>query len=101
MVVPPCITKSIRALRSARRVNGPSALAAVTALASFPGLALVATLALVAALAAALGRMLDDRALRTSLAERAFESVRDMTWTRSAVATLAVYERALEADGHP
>jgi len=53
------------------------------------------------ALAAALGRLLDDRALRTSLAERAFESVRDMTWTRSAVATLAVYERALEADGHP
>ena len=53
------------------------------------------------ALAAALGRMLDDRALRTSLAERAFESVRDMTWTRSAIATLAVYERALEANGHP
>jgi glycosyltransferase involved in cell wall biosynthesis len=53
------------------------------------------------ALAAALGRMLDDRALRTSLAERAFDSVRDMTWTRSAIATLAVYERALEADGHP
>jgi hypothetical protein len=37
---------------------------------------------------AALGRMLDDRALQTSLAERAFDSVRDMTWTRSAVATL-------------
>jgi glycosyltransferase involved in cell wall biosynthesis len=53
------------------------------------------------ALAAALGRMLDDRALRTSLAEQAFDTVRDMTWTRSAVATLAVYERALEANGHP
>jgi len=52
------------------------------------------------ALAAALGRMLDDRALRTSLAERAFALVRDMTWTRAAVATLAVYERALEANGH-
>jgi len=46
------------------------------------------------ALAAALGRMLDDRALRTSLAERAFDKVREMTWTRSATATLAVYERA-------
>jgi glycosyltransferase involved in cell wall biosynthesis len=53
------------------------------------------------ALAAALGRMLDDGALRTSLAEQAFDTVRDMTWTRSAVATLAVYERALEANGHP
>jgi glycosyltransferase involved in cell wall biosynthesis len=52
------------------------------------------------ALAGALGRMLDDRALRTSLAERAFDTVCDLTWTRSATATLAVYERALEADGH-
>ena len=52
------------------------------------------------ALAAALGRMLDDRALRTSLADRAFDEVRDMTWTRSAAATLEVYGRALETDGH-
>jgi glycosyltransferase involved in cell wall biosynthesis len=52
------------------------------------------------ALAAALGRMLDDRAFRTSLAERAFDEVRDMTWTRSAIATLEVYERAREARGH-
>jgi glycosyltransferase involved in cell wall biosynthesis len=51
------------------------------------------------ALAAALGRMLDDCALRTSLADRAFDTVRDMTWTRSAVATLAVYERAQEIRG--
>jgi MMP alpha-(1->4)-mannosyltransferase len=52
------------------------------------------------ALASALGRMLDDRPLRTSLAERAFDEVRDMTWTRSAIATLAVYGRAREVHGH-
>ena len=52
-----------------------------------------------AALAAALGRMLDDPALRKSLAERAFEAVRDMTWAGTARATLAVYEKA-RANGH-
>ena len=52
-----------------------------------------------AALAAALGRMLDEPALRSSLAERAFDAVRDMTWTETARATLAVYEKA-RANGH-
>lgn len=51
------------------------------------------------ALAASLARMLDDRTLRTALADRAFERVRDMTWTRTARATLAVYEKA-RANGH-
>ena len=46
------------------------------------------------ALAAALGRMLDEPALRRSLAENAFEAVRHMTWAGTARATLAVYERA-------
>jgi glycosyltransferase involved in cell wall biosynthesis len=46
------------------------------------------------ALALALGRILDDDALRAALAERAFEAVRGMTWTRTARETLAVYERA-------
>jgi glycosyltransferase involved in cell wall biosynthesis len=46
------------------------------------------------ALAAALGRLIDDRALRMSLADGAFAAVRHMTWTRTAQATLAVYERA-------
>jgi len=52
------------------------------------------------AMAAALARMLDDKARRTALAERAFDLVRGMTWTRSAIATLAVYERAREVHGH-
>lgn len=47
------------------------------------------------ALAAALARILDDTALRTSLAERAFEAVRGLTWTRTAEATLAVYQKAV------
>jgi glycosyltransferase involved in cell wall biosynthesis len=47
------------------------------------------------ALAAALARLLADPALRRSLADAALRRVRDMSWTRTAEATLAVYERAL------
>ena len=47
------------------------------------------------ALAAALGRLLADPALRARLADRAFERVRDMSWTQTARKTLNVYERAL------
>jgi D-inositol-3-phosphate glycosyltransferase len=52
-----------------------------------------------AALAAALTRALADPSLRLRLADRAFDLVRDMTWTRTAQATLAVYEKA-RANGH-
>lgn len=52
-----------------------------------------------AALAAALVRALGDRTLRLRLADAAFDVVRDMTWTRTAQATLAVYEKA-RANGH-
>jgi glycosyltransferase involved in cell wall biosynthesis len=52
-----------------------------------------------AALAAALTRVLADSTLRTRLADAAFETVRDMTWARTAEATLAVYKRA-RANGH-
>jgi glycosyltransferase involved in cell wall biosynthesis len=48
-----------------------------------------------AALAAALGRLLDDSSLRARLADAAFRRVRDMTWSRTAAATLSVYDRAL------
>ena len=48
-----------------------------------------------AALADALARLLGDPALRARLADAAFRQVRDMSWTRTAQATLAVYERAL------
>ena len=48
------------------------------------------------ALAHALERMLDDEPLRARCAAAAFDRVRDMTWTRTALDTLAVYERALE-----
>lgn len=51
------------------------------------------------ALAAALTRALGDASLRTRLADAAFDAVRDMTWTRTAQATLAVYAKAL-ANGH-
>ena len=47
------------------------------------------------ALAAALNRMLDDPTLRSSVAERAFQRVREMSWTRTARETLKVYGRAL------
>lgn len=50
-----------------------------------------------AALAAALGRLLDDAALRARLADAAFRRVREMTWGRTAAATLAVYQRARAA----
>jgi glycosyltransferase involved in cell wall biosynthesis len=47
------------------------------------------------ALADALARLLADPALRARLADAAFRQVRDMSWTRTAEATLAVYARAL------
>src|SRR5262245_54073628 len=49
----------------------------------------------VGALADALARLLADPALRARLTDRAFRRVRDMSWTRTAQATLAVYARAL------
>jgi glycosyltransferase involved in cell wall biosynthesis len=49
------------------------------------------------ALAAALARLLDDGALRARLADAAFRRVREMTWSRTAAATLAVYEHAQAA----
>ena len=51
------------------------------------------------ALAAALRRALGDADLRTRLADAAFDVVHDMTWTETARATLAVYEKA-RANGH-
>jgi glycosyltransferase involved in cell wall biosynthesis len=50
-----------------------------------------------AALANALERLLADAGLRARLAACAFERVHEMTWTATARATLAVYERALHA----
>lgn len=47
------------------------------------------------ALAAALTRIVHDPALRSRLAEAAFARVRDMSWTKTAETTLAVYEEAL------
>ncbi len=47
------------------------------------------------ALSAALAGLLADPALRARLADRAFRRVRGMSWTQTAEATLAVYERAL------
>src|SRR5262245_8763706 len=49
----------------------------------------------VGALADALARLLADPALRARLSDAAFRQVRDMSWTRTAQGTLAVYERAL------
>jgi glycosyltransferase involved in cell wall biosynthesis len=46
------------------------------------------------ALATALTRALGDPALRSRLAAAAFETVRHMTWTHTAKATLDVYSRA-------
>lgn len=46
------------------------------------------------ALAQALRRMLDDVGLRTRCASAAFDRVKGMTWTATAMRTLAVYERA-------
>jgi glycosyltransferase involved in cell wall biosynthesis len=51
------------------------------------------------ALAGALTRALADSELRMRLADAAFDAVRDMTWTRTAQATLAVYEKA-RLNGH-
>jgi glycosyltransferase involved in cell wall biosynthesis len=51
------------------------------------------------ALAAALTRVIGDSSLRTRLADAAFDVVHDMTWTRTARTTLAVYEKA-RANGH-
>jgi glycosyltransferase involved in cell wall biosynthesis len=47
------------------------------------------------ALAAALTRMLRNPGLRARLADAAFARVRDMSWTKTAKATLVVYEEAL------
>src|SRR5262245_58211011 len=49
----------------------------------------------VAALTGALARLLGDPALRARVSDAAFQQVRDMSWTRTAQATLAVYARAL------
>jgi glycosyltransferase involved in cell wall biosynthesis len=51
-----------------------------------------------AALAAALARLLGDAPLRARLADAAFRRVHEMSWACTAVATLGVYERAL--NGH-
>ena len=50
-----------------------------------------------AALAAALDRMLTDRALAARCAGAAFDRVRGMTWTRTAERTLEVYAKAIAA----
>jgi glycosyltransferase involved in cell wall biosynthesis len=47
------------------------------------------------ALARAMLRLLEQPALRDHLAERAFAQARMLTWTRTAEATLASYERAI------
>jgi glycosyltransferase involved in cell wall biosynthesis len=47
------------------------------------------------ALGAALTRMVHDPALRARLADAAFVRVRDMSWTKTAKMTLAVYDEAL------
>jgi glycosyltransferase involved in cell wall biosynthesis len=46
------------------------------------------------ALADAIARLMDDPPLRRRLAETAFERVRGMTWTATALQTLASYSRA-------
>jgi glycosyltransferase involved in cell wall biosynthesis len=51
----------------------------------------------IAALTDALARLLADPTLRARLSDAAFHQVRDMSWTRTAHATLAVYARALGA----
>jgi glycosyltransferase involved in cell wall biosynthesis len=48
------------------------------------------------ALADALARVLSDPVLRERLADAAFRRVRDMSWTRTALATVSVYERVLK-----
>jgi glycosyltransferase involved in cell wall biosynthesis len=53
-----------------------------------------------AALADALECLLDDPGRRRALAARAFEMARELTWTSTARATLAVYEQA-RANGRP
>jgi glycosyltransferase involved in cell wall biosynthesis len=49
-----------------------------------------------AAVTGALRRLLEDEALRRSLAERGLERSREFSWRRTASATLAAYRRALE-----
>jgi glycosyltransferase involved in cell wall biosynthesis len=51
------------------------------------------------ALASALRRAIGDAALRRRLADSAFDAVRHMTWTQTALATIAAYERARMRDG--
>jgi glycosyltransferase involved in cell wall biosynthesis len=49
------------------------------------------------ALAGAMLRLLEQPALRSRVAERAFALARTLTWTRTAEATLASYEKAIAA----
>jgi glycosyltransferase involved in cell wall biosynthesis len=48
------------------------------------------------ALAGAIRRMLGDPTLRHGLAENASQAVREMSWRRTALRTIAVYQRAIE-----
>lgn len=52
-----------------------------------------------AALAKAMRRLMTDEALRTALADAAFNLVRDMSWRRTADQTLAAYARAMKSHG--
>ncbi|HEX2204636.1 MAG TPA: glycosyltransferase family 4 protein [Longimicrobium sp.] len=49
------------------------------------------------ALARAIRRILADDTLRRTMAERAFETVRGMTWAATAARTVEVYEAAIQA----
>jgi D-inositol-3-phosphate glycosyltransferase len=49
-----------------------------------------------AALAVAIERLMKDPELRMRLADAAFDRVRGMTWTATAIHTLDVYSRALD-----
>lgn len=51
------------------------------------------------ALAAALRRAMEDAGLRRRLADAAFDAVRQMTWTKTAMATIAAYEKARAGNG--
>jgi glycosyltransferase involved in cell wall biosynthesis len=53
----------------------------------------------VRALAAAIGRIIDDAALRASLRRKGLERARLFDWKRTARLTLAVYEQAVEERG--
>ena len=53
------------------------------------------------ALASAVGRLLDDPALRVHLARAAVEATRDRSWARAAREVRAVYERAIAIAARP